>query len=214
MKEKKEEKLKGEIPEAKDVGKEEENYRAAQTETAEGEGETVGPAPAESDNPADNTGSDSEKEEEAISSESADDILATVFSAYPQALAAARDAGTFEPKEECATFLASVEGYARGGGLVAEEIDAALAQLIRMGQAYGCGGAFTLDMLETLVKGLSHDRLLAEAEQAAEIRGRNANIQAQMRRSDSSDGLPHLNGTAPRRAARSRGIFSIAETAR
>lgn len=111
------------------------------------------------------------------------------------------------------TFMSAVEGYACGKGIGSPTVDRMLQLLFSIGE--GChSGALTLSMAETLMKGIEHDRLLAEREREAEIKGRNATITEHLRRPTPGDGVPGLGGNISMRRRSDRGIFSLAEDAR
>ena len=109
--------------------------------------------------------------------------------------------------------MASVEGFARGGGLSHQEIDSSLKMLFNIAVSVR-NGVPTLDMIEVLMKGISYDQRLEEEVRAAELRGRNANIEARMRTKTAGDGVPHLESRSGGNEKRNRGIFSLAEDAR
>lgn len=135
------------------------------------------------------------------------------FASFPSALELLKATPDFEINDELERFMAGVEGYCRGSGKQTEEVDQALRMLFSIG--LGCrGGGLTLDMIEILMKGASFDRVLAEESRKAELRGRNAKIEAQMRKRTSDDGIPHLESRGSTGCSRKRGIFSLAEDAR
>lgn len=139
--------------------------------------------------------------------------LEQLFGNYPATLALLAEDGKFTADEKTATFMATVMGFARGSGMAVEEIDSALKMLFTI-SGVGNKGAFTLDMVEILMKGLAYDRKIAEEVQAAELRGRNANIEAKVKERTDSDGVPHLGSRGSTSERRDRGIFSLAEKAR
>lgn len=112
------------------------------------------------------------------------------------------------------SFLAAVGGYMRGKNIAAADIDAHLARLFSIAYSVADGKP-DLDMLELVIDGTNHAKVLAEAVAEAELRGRNANIAARMKEATQTDGLPHLASRASSRHPSSdRGIFSLAESAR
>ncbi|MDE6409665.1 MAG: hypothetical protein K2K81_05405 [Muribaculaceae bacterium] len=136
-----------------------------------------------------------------------------LFGTYPQTFSLLKDDKDFRADEKMENFMASLEGYARGSRLSAGDVDSSLSMLFAIGNA--CRkGAPTLDMMETLMKGQNFDKRLAEEVRAAELRGRNANIEAKMRNVTAGDGVPHLESRGGGSEKRSRGIFSLAESAR
>lgn len=108
---------------------------------------------------------------------------------------------------------ARVEGYARGRGISPEVIDNAVADLTRIAASVA-EGDLDLDMLELVITGREHNKLLAEAVHEAELRGRNAAIEAKMREAIADDGLPHLGSTGSSRKTSRRSIFTLAQSAR
>lgn len=136
-----------------------------------------------------------------------------LFGLYPQTFALLKDEKDFRIDDKMENFMASLEGYARGSGVSAEEIDSSLLMLFNIGNACR-NGKPTLDMVEVLMKGQGYDRRLAEEVREAELRGRNANIEAKMRSVGASDGVPHLESRGGSSEKRNRGIFSLAESAR
>ncbi len=139
--------------------------------------------------------------------------LEQLFGQYPETKALLSEDKDFGIDDSLKNFMATVEGFARGGRLSKEEVDSALTMLFNISSS-GRRGSLTLDMMEVVMKGLSYDRRLAEEVHAAELRGRNANIEAKMKNSTGSDGVPHLESRGSGSQNRNRGIFSLAERAR
>ncbi|MBD5273639.1 MAG: hypothetical protein HDS36_02130 [Bacteroides sp.] len=139
--------------------------------------------------------------------------IESTFGKFPATMKLLCETEGFKVGEKMERFMAGVGGFARGSGKRYEEVDAALEMLFMIGMA-GAEGGFTLDMLETMMKGLSYDRMLAEEVHAAEVRGRNANIEARMQMATDSDGVPHIESRSGGAGKRDRGIFSLADGAR
>lgn len=170
------------------------------------------------------TVAEEEKEAESVAAETNEKIeispeaerkseIERIFASYPATAELLSQAASLPIDGSTERFMASVEGFARGRGLESDELDRALVLLFGIGA--GClSGALTLEMVETLIKGTDYDRVLAEEIHAAELRGRNANIEARMREISSGDGVPHLESRGTSAAKRNRGIFSLAEDAR
>lgn len=102
-------------------------------------------------------------------------------------------------------------------GLSDEEMDSACDMLGSIADSI-LRGKFSREHLELALKALRHDRDMAEAESAGEIRGRNARIEeAQVRRpSASGDGVPMLGGSnnvPSRDEPREKSIFELAAEA-
>lgn len=136
-----------------------------------------------------------------------------LFGSYPDTCSLLTGDKDFRIDDKLENFMATVGGFARGGKLSPQEIDSALGMLFSI-SSIGRGGIPTLDMVEVLMKGLSYDRKIAEEIHAAELRGRNANIEAKMRSRTASDGVPHLESRSSGTERKNRGIFSLAEKAR
>ena len=136
--------------------------------------------------------------------------IESTFGKFPATMKLLCETEGFKVGEKMERFMAGVGGFARGSGKRYEEVDAALEMLFMIGMA-GAEGGFTLDMLETMMKGLSYDRMLAEEVHAAEVRGRNANIEARMQMATDSDGVPHIESRSGGARKRNLGIFSLAD---
>ncbi|MDE6717462.1 MAG: hypothetical protein K2J70_04635 [Muribaculaceae bacterium] len=135
------------------------------------------------------------------------------FSDYPQTRQLLEDDKEFKVDAATENFMASVSGFARGRGCVPEVLDSAMTMLFEIAGGRGRRG-LTIDMVETLMKGLDYDKRLAEEVRAAELRGRNANIEARMQTPEKGDGLPHLQSKGELKESRNRGIFSLIDDAR
>lgn len=141
--------------------------------------------------------------------------LNSLFSNYPATLESLGEDDEFKVTEKTERFMASVEGYARGSGCARDELDKSLAMLFSIGRGVRDGN-MNLDMLDTIWKGLRHDETLMKEVRAAELRGRNANIEAKVRTKGADDGLPHIESRNSGKISnsRSRGIFGLAEGAK
>lgn len=138
------------------------------------------------------------------------------FGNYPETLGMLSEDKEFKIGDETAVFLAMTEGYARGSGIDNPTIDKCLKELFAIGRAARNGG-FTIDQLETVMKGLDHDSLLEKATREAELRGRNAAIEEDTpdEKEPTSDGIPHLGAAQMRSPSTSRdSIFQLAQGAR
>lgn len=139
--------------------------------------------------------------------------LEHLFKDYPLTLALLKESDTLDIGERIITFLAGVDGFARGSGLPRQEIDASLRMLFSIVKGYS-EGTLDLDILEVILKGLGYDRQLEEERKAAEERGRKAGMQSKLRLTRESDGVPNLGRKTIRKESSSLGIFSLAATAR
>lgn len=75
-------------------------------------------------------------------------------------------------------------------------------------------GKVSKDTLRMALKSISYDADVAKAGATGEIRGRNANIKAQLRKPTEGDGTVALNGAPGNASPRSNSIFDIAAMAR
>lgn len=72
-------------------------------------------------------------------------------------------------------------------------------------------GKFTPEVVEWLWKGYKHDEDVMDAEDAGEIRGRNANIAAKLENQTGGDGVPRLSslaGNAPKKPEDDKGRYA------
>ena len=156
------------------------------------------------------------KEDETVEPKDVSKEFEKYFGNYPETLGMLSEEEGFKIGDETAVFIAMTEGYARGSGIDNSTLDKCLKELFAIGKASRSGG-FTIDQLETVMKGLSHDSMLEKAIREAELRGRNAAIEEEMPDSDepTSDGIPHL-GAAQMRSPSVSGdsIFQLAQGAR
>lgn len=155
-------------------------------------------------------------EEAPIEPESVSKEIEKYFGNYPETSCMLSEDKEFKIGDETAVFLAMTEGYARGSGIENGTIDKCLKELFAIGKAARNGG-FTIDQLETVMKGLSHDSMLEKATREAELRGRNAAIEEELPDADepTSDGIPHLGAAQMRSPSTSSdSIFQLAQGAR
>lgn len=156
------------------------------------------------------------EEEPAVESKDASKEIEKYFGNYPETLGMLSEDEGFRISDETAVFIAMTEGYARGSGIDNATLDKCLKELFAIGKAARSGG-FTIDQLETIMKGLSHDSMLEKATREAEQRGRNAAIEEEKPDPDepTSDGIPHLGAAQMRSPSTSRdSIFQLAQGAR
>lgn len=139
--------------------------------------------------------------------------LERLFKDYPLTLTLLKESDTLDIGDRVITFLAGVDGFARGSGLPREEIDASLRMLFSIVKGYA-DGTLDLDILEVILKGLGYDRQLEEERRAAEERGRKAGMQSKLRSTKESDGVPNLGRKNVRKEGGSLGIFSLAASAK
>lgn len=100
-------------------------------------------------------------------------------------------------------------------GLSEEEIDAA-ADWIKEVTNDAVIGIIKPKTLEMALKAINHDTDVATASEEAEIRGKNAKVEAQLRKPKRGDGTPTLGGAnnAPAPSRQKGSIFDIADGAR
>lgn len=84
----------------------------------------------------------------------------------------------------------------------------------RTGEAWR-DGALTVDLLETVIKGLGFDAAVANAFAEGELQGRNTRIAEEFMKPEDSDGLPHLSGRGNIGSGRKKvsSIFDLARSA-
>lgn len=137
--------------------------------------------------------------------------LDMAFADYPDTMRFLCGDGAAMSADDAATLLTMAQSYGRGRGISDLMIDSTMEALLSLGKAFAAG-RYSTEMVETVMKGLLYDHDLAKAAGDAELRGRNARIEEKMRDTRDSDGVPYLGSSGSRR--RSRGIFSLAESAR
>lgn len=155
-------------------------------------------------------------EEPAAESKDVSKKFEKYFGNYPETLGMLSEDKDFKIGDETAVFIAMTEGYARGSGIDNATLDKCLKELFAIGKAARDGG-FTIDQLETVMKGLNHDSMLEKAAREAELRGRNVAGEEEMPAPDepTSDGIPHLGPAQMRSPSTSRdSIFQLAQGAR
>lgn len=112
------------------------------------------------------------------------------------------------------TTLEMLEQKQQKLGLTDEEIDAA-ADWIRDVTNDAVIGIIKPETIDMALKAINHDADIAAASQEGEIRGKNAKVEAQLRKPKRGDGTPALaganNNSAPQRM---NSIFDIADGAR
>lgn len=98
-------------------------------------------------------------------------------------------------------------------GISEEDMDNALDYLTEVANEL-LDGTYSEKAIRMALKALGYDRDIAEADQAGEVRGRNAKVEMSMRRPRQGDGVPSLNGAnnAPEGLA-PRNIFDQARNA-
>ncbi len=111
-------------------------------------------------------------------------------------------------------FQMAAESFAKGGGVDPERLEEALAFMQRTGEAWR-DGALTVDLLETVIKGLGFDAAVANAFAEGELQGRNTRIAEEFMKPEDSDGLPHLSGRGNIGSGRKKvsSIFDLARSA-
>ena len=136
-----------------------------------------------------------------------------ILSQFPQTLKFIEHTPKQDWHDSFHSFAAGLRGYGSGKGISDETLDQALKMIFEIGE--GCrSGNLNLAMATTMLKGLTHEQVVAQKEAEAEIRGRNAQISIKLRRATESDGVPALGSGISRRPQTERGIFSLAEGAR
>lgn len=99
-------------------------------------------------------------------------------------------------------------------GISDEERDRAMALLLKI-QTDALRGIFAPESMLMALKALNYEQDMAQADAVGEIRGRNAKIDAKLRRQGAGDGLPVIGGSnTAGEPAESDDIFDIAEGAR
>lgn len=113
------------------------------------------------------------------------------------------------------TTLSMLEQKQQELGLSDEQIDAA-ADLIKEITNDAVIGIIKPETLDMVLKALNHDADMAVAREEGEIRGKNAKVEAKLRKPSRGDGTPTLAGTnnAPAPSRQKNSIFDIAAEAR
>lgn len=113
------------------------------------------------------------------------------------------------------TTLAMLENKQHELGLSDEQIDSA-ADLIKEITNDAVIGIIKPETLDMVLKALNHDADIAAASEEGEIRGKNAKVEAKLRKPNRGDGTPTLAGAnnAPAPSRHKGSIFDIAAEAR
>lgn len=128
----------------------------------------------------------------------------------------AKQKGLVEEWEKNMTAtLSMLEQKKQELGLTDEQLDAA-ADWIKEVTNDAVIGIIKPETLEMALKAINHDADIAAASAEGEIRGKNAKVEATLRRSKRGDGTPTLAGAnnAPAPARQKGSIFDIADGAR
>lgn len=78
-------------------------------------------------------------------------------------------------------------------GLTDEQVDEAMAMLATIVRD-GVLGKFTRETVDMAMKALNHDKDVNAAALEAEVRGRNSKVEEKLRKPNTGDGIPQLNG--------------------
>lgn len=117
-------------------------------------------------------------------------------------------------KSNLVESLSEIEKIQQERGLTDEQIDDAMAWLIGIVDD-AVMGKFTPETITMALKAKNYDADIAGASHEAEVRGRNAKIQEQMRHAKEGDGVAMMNGKNGNSGERRRpSIFTLAEMAR
>ncbi len=95
-----------------------------------------------------------------------------------------------------------------------EQVDGAMQNLFKILDD-AIDGNITPDVLQMMMNAQNYDKDIASAQQEGEVRGRNAKIEEKLRKSESGDGVGHLegkNGTVRRQPSK-QSIFDLAAQA-
>lgn len=113
------------------------------------------------------------------------------------------------------TTLSMLEQKQQELGLTDEEVDAA-ADWIKEVTNDAVVGIIKPETLEMALKAINHDAHIAAASEEGEIRGKNAKVEAKLRKPKRGDGTPTLAGAnnAPAPSPQKGSIFDIADGAR
>lgn len=82
-------------------------------------------------------------------------------------------------------------------GYTDEQIDGAMGLIMQLCKD-AMLGKFTPDTVEMAMKAMNYDADMADAQMQGEVRGKNAKIQEQLRRTGDGDGVPQMNGSNSR----------------
>jgi hypothetical protein len=116
-----------------------------------------------------------------------------------------------EWKKNMQTTLAMLEQKQQERGLSDEQIDAA-ADWIKEVTNDAVIGIIKPETIDMALKAINHDTDMIQAAEEGEIRGKNAKVEATLRKPKRSDGTPALAGAnnAPAAPKSGRSIFDIA----
>lgn len=111
--------------------------------------------------------------------------------------------------------LKMLQEFQEETGLTDEQIDTAVDFLMGIAND-AIVGKFSRESMEMALKAINHDADIAIANEEGEIRGKNAKVEAKLRKPKRSDGTPTLAGAnnAPAPSRQKGSIFDIADGAR
>lgn len=117
-------------------------------------------------------------------------------------------------KDNIGASLESINALQAEMKLSDDDVDAAMELLITIVKD-GVVGKFTTESIKMALKAINHDNDVATAEQEAEVRGKNARVEEELRKPTMGDGMPQMqskNGVAPQ-YRKPKSIFDIAQDA-
>lgn len=118
-------------------------------------------------------------------------------------------------QKNIAESLSNLEQYQAANGLTDEQVDDAMEFLVNI-MKDGIMGIFKPESIDMAMKAINHDADVETAGEEGLVRGKNAKIDAKLRKEKSGDGVPVLNGkngaVAPQ--GRRKSIFDVARDAR
>lgn len=118
-----------------------------------------------------------------------------------------------EYKTNLSQSLAQIEQLQQERGLSDDDVDKAMAMLVGIAQD-AIVGKFAPSTVELALKAVNHDQDVAEAQQQGQVQGRNARIAETLRRPESTDGVPMMNGSNNRQGRpKPPSIFDLAAEA-
>lgn len=131
------------------------------------------------------------------------DEIAEANKEYLERLAQSRELDE-QYEKNIGESIAQINALQKEKGYTDEEIDKGMDKLIQI--AYDAiVGKFSPEALEFAFKGLTHDRDVETAAHEAEVRGRNANIEAKLKKRAKGDGMPtaaNAHGSRPQPMSR------------
>lgn len=89
--------------------------------------------------------------------------------------------------------LQAIDEMQAKNGLSDEQVDEAMAMLIGIIKD-GVMGKFSPETIDMAMKAINHDKDVAAAEHAGEVRGKNTKVQEQLRKAKDGDGIAALGG--------------------